>query len=65
MKGKLCTQTLELTNHIAPPCSQNIEKTDKLTCVHAGVISLVNLGACGHKLSFQCTLPISSVSLQV
>ena len=38
LKGKLCTQTLVLNNHIASLCSHDVIKTDKLTYVHAGVI---------------------------
>ena len=50
LEGKLCAQTFELTNDIALLCSHSIIKTDELTCIHAGIILLVNLGACGHKL---------------
>ena len=35
LKGELWTQTVQLTNYIASPCSHNIMKTDELTCVHA------------------------------
>ena len=62
MKGKLCKQTLELTNHIIHPCSHDTVKTDELTYVYTGVILLVNLG---HEVSLQCTLPMSGVSLLV
>ena len=60
MKGKLCTQTLELINHILLPlCTHTFfTKSDELISVHAGVIWFVNLGACEHKVIFQCTLPI-------
>ena len=38
LKGKLCTQTLELTNHFAPWCSHTIMTTDDLTLVQDRVI---------------------------
>ena len=38
LKGELCTESLELTNHIAPRSSHDFIETDDLSCVHAGVI---------------------------
>ena len=40
-------------NHIAPPCSHDNTKADELTYVHTGVIWLVNLGTCGHKVNLK------------
>ena len=47
-----------------PTCLHDVMETDELTCDHIGIILLVNLGACGHKVSLQCTLLFSGVSLQ-